>query len=240
MGLFDKKFCDFCGGKIGLLGNRKLSDGNMCKDCASGITPHLVGRKTYSVSDMKEHLEQRAENKQRLDGFEATRTLGIGTKIHIDDTNGLLLITSSRKYKDENPDVLDFSQVTGCVLDITENKREQKKDGPDGKKESYNPPRYDFLYDFYITVNFNHKWFDQIKFKVNSSTIEGRTAIEYRDTERQAKEIQQIMQNLHTQIRENATESAKPKMSVNCPACGASTIPDKSGCCEYCGSAIGA
>lgn len=28
MGLFDKKYCDICGEKIGLLGNRKLDDGN--------------------------------------------------------------------------------------------------------------------------------------------------------------------------------------------------------------------
>ena len=30
MGLFDKKICDICGEKIGLLGNRKLDDGNLC------------------------------------------------------------------------------------------------------------------------------------------------------------------------------------------------------------------
>ena len=29
MGLFDKKYCDICGEKIGLLGNRKLDDGNL-------------------------------------------------------------------------------------------------------------------------------------------------------------------------------------------------------------------
>ena len=34
MGLFDKKYCDICGEKIGLLGNRKLENGNLCKNCA--------------------------------------------------------------------------------------------------------------------------------------------------------------------------------------------------------------
>ena len=34
MGLFDKKYCDICGEKIGLLGNRKLENGK-----GSGI-PH--------------------------------------------------------------------------------------------------------------------------------------------------------------------------------------------------------
>ena len=39
MGLFDKKICDICGEKIGLLGNRKLDDGNLCKDCAKKLSP---------------------------------------------------------------------------------------------------------------------------------------------------------------------------------------------------------
>ncbi|MBR5490035.1 MAG: DUF4428 domain-containing protein, partial [Oscillospiraceae bacterium] len=42
MGLFDafkKKQCDICGGEIGLLGNRKLEDGNMCKNCARKLSP---------------------------------------------------------------------------------------------------------------------------------------------------------------------------------------------------------
>ena len=34
MGLFDKKYCDICGEKIGLLGNRKLENGNLCKNCS--------------------------------------------------------------------------------------------------------------------------------------------------------------------------------------------------------------
>lgn len=38
MGLFDKKNCDICGEKIGLLGNRKLDDGNLCKNCARKLS----------------------------------------------------------------------------------------------------------------------------------------------------------------------------------------------------------
>ena len=45
MGFFDKKYCDFCGNKIGLLGNRKLEDGNMCKDCASKLSPWFSDRR---------------------------------------------------------------------------------------------------------------------------------------------------------------------------------------------------
>ena len=45
MGLLDKKSCDICGGKNGLLGNRKLDDGNCCKDCARNLSPWFSERR---------------------------------------------------------------------------------------------------------------------------------------------------------------------------------------------------
>ena len=33
--IFDKKECSICGGEIGLLGNRKLEDGNLCRNAYS-------------------------------------------------------------------------------------------------------------------------------------------------------------------------------------------------------------
>jgi len=65
----------------------------------------------------------------------------VNTKVHIDDGQGLLLVTSSRKYKDGNPDIIEFSQVTGCIMDMQESKRETKRKNAEGKEESYNPPR---------------------------------------------------------------------------------------------------
>ena len=93
----------------------------------------------------------------------------------------------------------------------------RRRKNAEGKEESYNPPRYTFSYGFYITLNINHPWFDEIKFKVNSGSIEGRGSPEFRDTERQANELCETLQNLHSQVM----EAAKPKSSVNCPACGA-------------------
>lgn len=43
MGLFDKKYCDICGEKIGLLGNCKLDDGNLCKECSPKIIARFGG-----------------------------------------------------------------------------------------------------------------------------------------------------------------------------------------------------
>ena len=57
MGFFDKKYCDICGEKIGLLGNRKLEDGNLCKECAKKLSPWFEERRHSTVDDIKRQLE---------------------------------------------------------------------------------------------------------------------------------------------------------------------------------------
>ena len=69
MGLFDKKYCDICGEKIGLLGNRKLEDGNLCKDCARKLSPWFSERRNSSVNEIKRQLEYREENRGRVEAL---------------------------------------------------------------------------------------------------------------------------------------------------------------------------
>ena len=49
--LFDKKECSICGGEIGLLGNRKLEDGNLCKTCAAKLSPWFSNRRQSTVEE---------------------------------------------------------------------------------------------------------------------------------------------------------------------------------------------
>ena len=56
MGLFDKKYCSVCGEKIGFLGNRKLEDGNLCKDCARKLSPFFSERRHSTVAEIEEQL----------------------------------------------------------------------------------------------------------------------------------------------------------------------------------------
>jgi len=234
MGLFDKKFCDLCGNKIGLLGNRKLADGNMCKDCANLSSPYLTGRKTFSVSDMKEHLAYREQNKIALAEFNPTSSYGAATKIHIDEPSGVWLVTSSSNYRNGNPDIMTTSQVTGCLISVNESRTEIKFKATDGTEKSYNPPKYDVDYDIYVTISVNSPWFSEIKFKVNPSRIEERNSPEYQSSERAANEIKRALTAVHAK----AKESMKPKTSVICPNCQATTLPDANGRCEYCGGAV--
>ena len=239
MGLFDKKFCDLCGQKIGLLGNRKLEDGNMCKDCAALLSPFTTDRRRTTLAEIKDHLAYREANKDDVKAFNVTRTLGDRTKVLLDEGAGKFLVTSSGRWQNENPDVLLISQVTGCNSEIRESRTELKTKDKDGNSISYNPPRYDIDYDFYLTIHVNSPFFSEIEFKVNNNRIEERLSVEYREIERQTNEIKQALSQAQQAARETVIAASAPKTAQICPLCGATTIPDAHGCCEYCGGAVG-
>ncbi len=171
MGLFDKKYCDVCGEKIGLLGNRKLEDGNLCKDCAKKLSPWFNERRHSTLDEIKQQLAYREENKNKVSQFRVTRTLGDEWKVMFDENNRWFAVTRlSRVSVDENPDILDFSAISSCRLDIDEDKSEVYRETENGK-ESYNPPRYEYDYNFDIVINVANPYFDEIKFRLNSGTV---------------------------------------------------------------------
>ena len=181
MGLFDKKYCDICGEKIGLLGNRKLEDGNLCKNCAAKLSPWFTERKQSTVEEIKEQLAYREANKEAVAAFHTTRTLGKDVKVLLDEDNGKFMVTSARNIAEANPDVLSFSDVTGCDLDIEEGRTEIEYEDREGNRHSFNPSRYAYNYDFYMVIHVNHPWFNQIRFRLNPDTVDGDvdTIIEY-------------------------------------------------------------
>ena len=67
--LFDKKQCSICGGDIGLLGNRKLEDGNCCKNCAAKLSPWFSERRQSTVEDIKAQLEYREATRRKWRRF---------------------------------------------------------------------------------------------------------------------------------------------------------------------------
>ena len=238
MGLFDKKFCDICGDKIGLLGNRKLEDGNMCKDCAKLLSPFTTDRRQSTVAEIKEHLKYREDNKEKVAAFSPTKVIGGDLKIYFDENKRQWLATRQRDWRSENPDVMEFSQAMGCILDINEDKREIYRQLPEGKQESYNPRRYEYSYDFDMTIHINSPWFSEIKFRINDTRIEQRGGMAYREAQEKANEIKNTLEQIRTSDREAAAAASAPKVAVQCPHCNATTMPDANGCCEYCGGAI--
>ena len=96
-----------------------------------------------------------------------------------------------------------------------------------------------YTYDFNFTVNVNSDWFSQITWKVNDSTVEGKTSMDFTNAQQEAEDIKNALLSLQQQVQENGGYSVQPQQAVVCPYCGATTIPDANGCCEYCGSALG-
>ena len=293
MGLFDKlgkafekKNCDICGNEIKLLGNRKLEDGNLCKECASKLSPWFSERRKSTVEDIRAQLEYREANKAQVDAFHTTRSIGRDYMVLLDEDNRKFIVAKSKDIRSGNPDVLDFSQVTGCDLDIDESRTEEKRKNAQGEMVSYNPPRYTYRYDFYINLRVNSPWFDTMRFKINPSSVRidpnaqtmsrpmtanrvntntaagvAGAAInflntmaastagagagynpalygEYQQYVDMGNEIKEAILQVRQEVRDQINAANAPKMAVTCPYCGASTIPDANGCCEFCGGAV--
>ena len=116
MGLFDKKYCDICGEKIGLLGNRKLEDGNLCKDCARKLSPFFSERRSSTVEDIKRQLAYRAENEKKLAGFAPSITFDGSKKVYIDPIGERFIVTGASNWRSSNPDLIAFSQVVSSTV----------------------------------------------------------------------------------------------------------------------------
>lgn len=233
--MFEKKNCDICGKETGrVFGNNKLEDGNMCNDCVAQLSPYFEGRRHSTVAQIKEQLAYREQNKQAVASFGPTRTLGTRTKVLIDEDDQKVAITTASDWRTANPDIFDYSQITGCTYEVDENRDEVKYKDSEGNERSYNPPRYEYEYDFYITISINHPYVSRIRFKLNQNTIERRGSAEFVSCENQAREICDAL----TQVRQGVREAKMPKTAMVCPHCMASTIPDANGRCEYCGGAL--
>ncbi|MBQ2662096.1 MAG: DUF4428 domain-containing protein [Clostridia bacterium] len=260
--LFEKKICSVCSGEIGLLGNRKLEDGNLCKNCAKKLSPWFDERRHSTVEQIKAQLAYREENQKKVAAFNVTRSFGQGTKILLDEDKRQFMIAKTSNIIEENPDVLDIRQIISCDLDVHENRTEEKRRNDDGSYVSYNPPRYTWHFDFTFSLKVNHPYFDDMHFDLNSASVNIRSCDipvsrgifggqyaptehpDYKKFEFMANELRTVLNQLRQQKREevNSQPMATP-VQVNtpqqpvvtvCPACGATVKAAKF--CEYCGT----
>ena len=234
---FSKEACDICGKEI-RMGKRKLEDGMICKDCASLLSPFFSERRQSTLAEIKDQLAYREANKDAVAAFNVTRTLGTNTKVLLDENARKFIVTSSSRWQEANPDVMDYAQVTGCDVQIDESKTEVKHDDGEGNKVSYDPPRYDTDYEIWAIIHVNSPWFNEIKFKTHSGDIDKQGSPEYTSAMSVARDIREALTQVRETVRDEVVAANAPKTAVTCPHCYASTIPDASGRCEYCGGAI--
>lgn len=223
MGFFDKMFekkeCAICGTELGLLGKTKINEGYLCKECVGKLSPFFGGYRSSTADDIREQLAYREANAERLASFNPTRTLSAGrTNIMLDEDAGLLIITSQSRWRDANPDIIEFSQVLGCDMDIDEHRTEIYRETKDGERESYNPPRYDLDYDFNLTIHVNTPYFTEINLRVNDSTIDQRGSIEYREAKRQATEVRDALVQLRQETRDSVVAAKAPRPRSPAPS----------------------
>jgi hypothetical protein len=172
--LFDKKECSICGGEIGLLGNRKLEDGNCCKECAKKLSPWFDDRRHSTVDQIKQQLAYREENREALALFRPTVAYGERYTLRAELVNGVptrFVVERTDNYKEENADIINFRDVTSFDIDVNEHDRELKRRNSEGEMVSYNPPRYEYSYDFDAKIVVNHPYFDDIRFRLNKETL---------------------------------------------------------------------
>ena len=81
------------------------------------------------------------------------------------------MVSSASNLQDDNPDVIDASAITNVAVDIDESKHELRTKDEEGRSVSYNPPRYDFSYDFYVNIDVRHPYCSHRRIKVNSSSV---------------------------------------------------------------------
>ena len=195
MGLFDKKFCDICGEKIGFLGNRKVEDGNICSKCAKKLSPFFTGRKKSTVDDIKRQLAYREENRQKLEAFHTTRSFGYRTKVYIDDNNRCFVVSKHNDFRAENADMIPFDLVTGANYSVEEHRSQLYHRDAQGRSVSYNPPRYEYSYEFTIRISVNSPYFDEIEFELTDNRPDSRYSDAYRRFEDEANQITGFFKN---------------------------------------------
>ena len=194
MGLFDKKYCDICGQKIGFFGNRKLENGNLCNDCAKKLSPFFSERRNSTVEDIRRQLAYREENEKKLAAFFPSLTFDGSKKVYIDPLRERFAVTGSSDWRSANPDLIAFSQVYGVETDIRENKEEIYYEDSDGNRKSYDPPRYACDYEFNVTIRVDSPWFDEIELELSDGNRpDSRSTDLYREYERKMHELADIL-----------------------------------------------
>ncbi len=236
MGLFDKKFCDVCGEKIGLLGNKKLEDGNLCKDCAKKLSPLFSERRHSTVDEIKKQLAYREENAVLLESFTPDRTYGRSKKVFVDTAARKFVVTFFDDWKYDSPDLISFDQVKNVQCEVKEDRTELFYKDSEGKNKSYSPPRYEFEYDFNVVLTIDSPWFDEIKINLAGSPAPNSPhTAEYQECEFQMKELSDLLLNRGIVTNVPTAPTAQPAAQQNGWTCACGTV-NTGKFCSACGS----
>ena len=184
MGLFDvfkKKDCEICGKEVGIFGYKKLEDGEICKDCVKLLSPWFDDRRHSTVEQIKAQLAAREKNRQALQSWNYSLALGDYYTMYVKtegDVPVSFVVSTTENFRENNADILEFSQVAACTPDIRESRDELKQTNSQGEKVSFDPPRYEYRYDFSVKLDIQGcPYIDDMRFRINASTVRLETVM---------------------------------------------------------------
>ena len=163
MGIFSKKDCSFCGAQSGLLSNRKLADGNICKDCRAQLSPYYDLTNKDTVANIAAQLAYRQRNLAELDHFRPTVMAGDRGKVFIDMNSGKFTFATERELREGNPDLFDLSGLRSCTFCAKETIIKGDEDESD---------RFD--YDFYLKVSVDPPFVQNFSYRYNGQSVSNR------------------------------------------------------------------
>ena len=180
MGIFDvfkKKDCEICGKEVGLFGYKKLEDGEICKSCLELLSPWFDDRRHSTVAQIKDQIKYREENRRQLNDFRPTISIGRYYEFKIEVVDGIptRFVIARDNFLDENADIISFSKVRSFDIDIRDDKDELEYRNDEGEMVKYNPPRYEYSYDFFCDLMVDSPYFDDIRVRINSETLNMET-----------------------------------------------------------------
>ena len=182
MGLFSKE-CSICGGDAGLIKSKKLSDGIICSQCMSKVSPLFDNYEYATVDSIKEQIAYReGPNRELLASFNPSKFLGVKKYVAplciIDEEARKFTVANGPQdqFRDCNPDIIDFDMVEDVYLQVEEDWSED--DNPHfATKDSLGAlpqEKYDevfWRYDFYLHIVLSgHPYLNHIKYKMNFKT----------------------------------------------------------------------
>lgn len=242
MGLFDsilkKGKCGLCGADISAFNSTSLSDARICKSCKKKLSPYYVFTKnTGTLNSVKEHLAYRQRNAEQTRSFIVNHAISMyGKTLYIDKTHGWFCISKGIPSPASNPDLFSLHWLTACEVNTEESKFEQYE-YKDNRQVSYSPPRYNYslrirmvfyLKDCPLVSRFSEVFANKFS---SSSTSRPSSFDSVRADAEKAR-------TLLLSLRDQAVQLPPPKTTVECPFCGAPTIPDDQNRCEYCMSTL--
>ena len=166
MALFEAKYCSLCETKLGLFGTTRLANGQLCKNCAGKLSPLLTHVKKRTLAEIQGHLIYREENLKKMENFHPDVVFGRTKKIYV-DTKQRLFCVSRADYRSANADLISFDQIKDLDVTINEDKDEIYDVDKEGKSISFDPPKYQFEYEFNVQIEVNSPWFESISVDIS-------------------------------------------------------------------------